>query len=108
VVAELEIQPSPGLRSFRVRGELDLATSETLIERLGVLAEGADGDLRLEVSGLAFVDSTGLHALVRLARAMPQPHRLVLLEPSPSLCRLLELTGLDGVTQIEVRRSEGV
>ena len=102
MTAQLEVQPSGDLRSFRVSGELDLATVGALVERLHPVAAGADGDLRLEVGGLTFIDSTGLHALMRLARAMPAPHRLVLVDVTAPVRRLLELTGLRDAPEIVV------
>jgi anti-anti-sigma factor len=103
MTAQLEIRPTGDLRSYRVMGELDLSTVGTLLDRLGFVAAHADGDVRLEMAGVTFVDSTGLHALLRLARALPPPHRLILVDAAAPLCRLFELTGLGDVPQIELR-----
>jgi anti-anti-sigma factor len=52
--------------------------------------------LLLDMSDLAFMDSTGLGALVRLnQRARELGLELLLVRPSPPVVRLLELTGLE-------------
>lgn len=108
MTAQLEVQPLGDLRSFRVSGELDLATVDILVERVGPVAAAAAADLRLEVGGLTFIDSTGLHALMRLARAVPSPHRLVLVDVTAPVRRLLDLTGLGGAPEIVVESDGGV
>jgi len=82
-------------RSFHLVGELDLATVERLLARLGPVAE-TPGDLHLEASRLTFVDSSGLHALVRLARKLdPHRSRLILHRVDPFVRHVLSITGLD-------------
>ena len=60
-----------------------------------------DGDLRLELRELSFVDSTGLRAFVTLAARLPRG-RLILVHPSNAVLRVLELTGLHDVRAIAI------
>lgn len=52
----------------------------------------------VDLSGVRFIDSTGLTALVRTYKSLKQAGgTLLLLSPSPPVLRLLAVTGLDGL-----------
>jgi stage II sporulation protein AA (anti-sigma F factor antagonist) len=78
-------------------GELDPHTAPTLVEELdAVRADGATSVV-LVLSGLTFVDSSGLRVLIAADRSLADAGgRLVLRSPSDTVRRLLEITGLDG------------
>jgi anti-sigma B factor antagonist len=85
-----------------LEGELDLASAPELRECLGTLAEGGATHIVLDLGGLAFVDSTGLSVLVMAAnRTRAAGGSTVLRHPSPSVIRLLEITGLLAVFEVE-------
>ena len=70
-----------------VSGDMDLATAPVLqraVEKLG------GRSIALDLSGVAFIDSTGLHLLIDLRRAHG-PLRLV--AASSAVDKLLEITG---------------
>jgi anti-anti-sigma factor len=78
----------PGRESvFRLRGELDIATAPILEQAVA----GAEGPITLDCSELQFIDSSGLHVLVRLNRN----GGLTLRNVAPNMRHILELTGLD-------------
>jgi anti-sigma B factor antagonist len=86
----------PGCVTMIVRGEIDLDTapqfSHALADRL---SNGPSTTLRLDLSGVSFMDSTGLHAMVmgqRLARLLGGD--LVLAGTSRQVDRLLAVTGV--------------
>jgi anti-anti-sigma factor len=71
---------------LQVTGELDLVTEPELEAALAAVAK----PVRIDVSGLAFMDSTGLRALLSAAREYPE---LQISGPlQPPVQRLLELT----------------
>jgi anti-anti-sigma factor len=76
-----------------VTGDLDAYTVgelEVQMRRLGV-----DSDVRIDLSGVTFMDSSGIRAVVRLDNALrEQGHELVLVAPSAPVLRLFELTSL--------------
>jgi stage II sporulation protein AA (anti-sigma F factor antagonist) len=87
---------------YAVAGDLDNASAVALSRRLASLAEGTVGDIVLDVSGVGFVDSVGLEALIRTHRALRDDgRRLVLRDPTPPVARLLELTLMDATLVIE-------
>jgi anti-anti-sigma factor len=81
-------------RAFRLVGELDLATVQTLIDRIGWVAED-EGDVELDASELTFIDSSGLHGLVAIARKLSGHGRLIIQHADPFVRNVLAITGLD-------------
>src|SRR5438046_5200544 len=73
-------------------GELDLAGTDTARNAIEK-AEETSGMLVLDLSGLTFMDSTGLEIVLRAARrAHDSGRRLVVARPSPYVRRLFEMT----------------
>ena len=97
----LRIEPGDGERSFRLIGELDLATTDELLAAVGPAAEGG-GDLRLDLSGLSFMDSSGLRALVQLAQTLVPPDGLVLMRPAEQVTRLFDLVQAERFPNVTV------
>ena len=80
-------------------GELDLATAPLLDECLTDIV----GDIHLDCSGLDFVGAPGMDCLLAAhARTQQAGARLVIVEPPPSLLRLLRLAGADPYLEINV------
>ena len=72
VVAFSRHCPHPDLGMLSVRGELDISTSGMLERELGDLLESGAERLEVDLSGVVFIDSSALSALVG-ARAAPRP-----------------------------------
>jgi anti-anti-sigma factor len=100
VLFQLEAQP--GGRHFRAVGELDMSTAAELLSGLEpALAHGL-GDVVVDVSQLSFVDSSGLRALIRVSRKLEGRGRLVLMDPTPAVQRLLGLVQAETFPNFEV------
>ncbi len=84
-----------------VGGELDMSTVPRL--RGPLLAGCKDADaLRLDLSALTFMDSTGLHLLAEAAEtASGSGCALTLTSPSAIVVKMLDLTGLRDAFSIE-------
>jgi anti-anti-sigma factor len=82
-----------GGRTFILRGELDASTSQGLSEHL----VGPPGCLIVaDLSELTFIDSSGLGAIHSARRAaIDNGGNLVVCRPTPTVYRVLEITGLD-------------
>lgn len=79
--------------TIAVVGDLDAYTVGDLELELQRLAD--DQDVRLDLSGVAFMDSSGIRALVRLDnRLRSGGHQVIVIAPSTPVLRLFELTGL--------------
>ncbi|WP_127507619.1 STAS domain-containing protein [Actinoplanes solisilvae] len=94
-----ETPDADGLIVATLRGELDLDRADAVRDQLAEIAtDPACRYLRIDVSGLDFIDSYGLGALVSARNsAAAQGVTLTLAEPSPPVRKAIEVTGLGHV-----------
>jgi anti-sigma B factor antagonist len=87
---------------LRVGGEVDLATSPQLHAKLVDLVEvGEAGSVVVDLTSVAFMDSTGLGVLLAAhKRARAYGGRVLLVCPEGPVLRVLRLTGMDKVLSI--------
>jgi anti-sigma B factor antagonist len=77
-----------------LRGELDLASAPLLERELWDAESSSPGRIVVDLSGLQFVDSTGLHVLLGAHRRARENDRQLLLRRGPrAVHRLFEITG---------------
>ena len=77
-----------------LEGELDLASAPRLDEELGRAEESGARLVRLDLSGLTFMDSTGMRTLLLAQRrAQETEHQLTLRRGPHQVQRVFELTG---------------
>jgi anti-anti-sigma factor len=98
MATSLRIETLSG-REYRLVGEMDLSNADQL---RGI--EGG-GDVALDLSELAFMDSTGLRAIIELARRLEPDGHLVLRNPTGTVDRLFEVTGIHRIPNLSVERS---
>lgn len=83
-----------GLATLTLRGELDLASAGQLEESFTAIDEQRPSRVTVDLGGLAFVDSSGLRALLLAdARARENGYELVLLPGQEPVQRVFEMTG---------------
>ena len=100
--ARLRIDQSADGSTLVLTGELDPHTAPLLETALQERIAAGDEAIHLEVTGLDFIDSSGLRVLVETHRALGGgPGSLRLSGVSPTFLRLLEMTGLDRRLTIE-------
>jgi anti-sigma B factor antagonist len=81
-----------------LEGEMATDTDEEMVAAFApLLVEAATRDLVLDLSGVAFCDSTGLNHLAALHRAAGDDRRIRLVGVRPMVRRVLEVTGMDVV-----------
>jgi anti-sigma B factor antagonist len=81
-----------------VRGELDLATVDSVVRYVSDVIDRHDGPVSADLHGVTFCDACGLGALIRIAAyAERAGRRLELLRPSRALIRIMRITGVDQV-----------
>jgi len=88
-------------RGWVLVGEIDASNTTTLGAALQILPEAAqasggdDRTIEVDVSGVTFIDSSGLRTLVELAQRAQQAGRKVALTDTPSnVARLIEIAEL--------------
>ena len=83
-------------------GELDPHTAPVLRDRIDQTLAPETTTLVLEVSGLRFIDSSGLRVIIGAHKEMAgRDGRLILRSPTETTRRLLEITGLDDHIEID-------
>jgi anti-sigma B factor antagonist len=100
---ELQVSVSGTDQKYEIRllGELDLSTAPQLREELLRLTDGGGPEIVVDLSELAFIDSTGLSVLITgLKRVRQQGGEMALRSPSPNTRKVLEITGLHEVFSI--------
>jgi anti-sigma B factor antagonist len=98
---QLELVPAADGSMFHLRGELDLATGVELLEGLRpALRPGRT--ICLELSGLGFIDSSGLRALVSAAEALRPEGGLVLEAPTQPVAKLFRLVRADRIPGFQI------
>lgn len=86
---------------LRVAGEIDVASTDRVRERVGQLLSAGRSDLVVDLSDVTFMDSTGLGLLVgTLKRVRLADGRLVLVVGSEQLLKVFRITGLTQVFTI--------
>jgi anti-sigma B factor antagonist len=80
-----------------VRGEIDVAVAKRLSKELDSLADAAsarDGRAVVDLSGVGFIDSSGVRELLKAQRRLQsEGGELVLRAPSAPCRRVLEVSG---------------
>ena len=80
---------------MKAEGELDLGTEDVLADELNRAVASDAKHILLDLSGVTFIDSTGIQLLVRTNRQVAAG-RLRLVPVDGQVRRVLELTGVAG------------
>lgn len=92
-----------------VGGEIDVYTAPQLREKVVELVAAGDVNLVLDLSGVEFLDSTGLGVLVgALNRVRAQDGSLALVLTQERILKVFEITGLRKVFPIHATVAEAV
>jgi anti-sigma B factor antagonist len=91
-VVDAELRQAPGVA---VRGEIDLATVPCLERALDTAIRASHGAFVLDLSDVEFLDSTGLHALLRARALLGREDRaLAIVCPPGPVRRLFDVAGV--------------
>jgi anti-anti-sigma factor len=75
-----------------VRGEIDLASADDLVEAVCESARDAPRPFVIDLSAVTFMDSAGVNALTRVANVLTSSD--IVIRPSREVFRVLDLVGL--------------
>ena len=94
--------PAPGVTVVAVGGEIDIASSPELSRRLDAVDAAGPFHVVVDLSGLTFVDSSGIRSLVVSAREMEgRGGAMVLAAPQSHVQRVFSTVHLSDVIAIE-------
>jgi anti-anti-sigma factor len=92
--APFRLEPLDQPRTFRVSGSFSMASAGSLHEVLDELCT-TPGDVTLDVSGVTFMDSGGLRAILQACSGLVERGAVRLVNPSGQVQELLRLTGVE-------------
>jgi anti-sigma B factor antagonist len=78
-------------------GEIDMASAPALRHLADNLPLRDLQRLTLDMGDVRFMDSTGIGFLVALRKRMPPGSELAVVNPAPTVARVLQVTGLDSI-----------
>ena len=97
-----EEQPEEGVRVITVTGEIHVTTAPDFSSRLGEAIASEAPSVVIDLSGVEFIDSTGLSVLLNGLRRVTRSHgRMALVVSNPTVLRLFEVTRLDSTFDIQ-------
>ncbi|MDQ3632850.1 MAG: STAS domain-containing protein [Actinomycetota bacterium] len=92
--------PLPGVTELRVEGEVDLDSGKRLARELEAVV-AANGPVVVNLCDCTFLDSSGLSALIRSARRVPEPrHFAVFCRSDGAVRKVLSLTRADTLIDV--------
>ena len=104
-----EERSDAGVHIVNVSGEIHVSTAPSFREQLNAVIENGGTMLVLDLSGVEFIDSTGLSVLLNGLRLVNQRHgRMALVCANPTVMRLFQITSLDATFDIFEDRAAAV
>jgi anti-anti-sigma factor len=100
------VEPAPAQLIVRVHGEIDIATAGDLERTLDAALQPAEvSRLELDMSGVPFMDCSGIRVLLNAKRRLDKRGgTLTLINRTPQVIRLLSILHLDpSLNPIKVR-----
>ena len=89
-----------------VDGEVDLSNAHHLRSAIEELGDGSR--VRVDMSGVTFIDSAGLHAIQLATRSLNHGGRVVLVNPPAQIVKIIALLGLDRLPNLDMEaRADG-
>lgn len=91
-----------------VRGDVDVLTAPMLDAMLGVLVQQEPSGIVLDLAALTFMDASGLRVIARIAARLGASGGVLRVRSAPTqTLRILEITGLSALVQIEASDPSG-
>jgi anti-sigma B factor antagonist len=98
-----------GAHVICVRGEIHVTTAPQFAEHLNAAVENGKTAIVLDMTGVEFIDSTGLSVLLNGLRLVNQRRgNLALVCTNPTVLRLFQITGLTDTFDIFAERAQAI
>ena len=103
---QLAAERCDGIDVVNVSGEIHVSTAPRFRHALDEVIARGDGKLVLDLSGVEFIDSTGLSVLLNGLRLVTQRGgSMMLVCRNPTVLRLFQITSLDSTFEIHDDRA---
>lgn len=92
---EVQVERRGGSTVVSARGEVDVATAPALRDGLDQAVDGDAGSVIVDLTGVTFIDSTGLGVLIGVRkRCLDAGRDLRVVVTEPRILKVFEITGL--------------
>jgi anti-sigma B factor antagonist len=83
-------------------GELDISNAESLKEKMYSLLEEEMIDIKIDLSQLEYIDSTGLGVMIGVLKKLKLNDReIYMYKPKSNVKKIFAITGLDKIFKLE-------
>lgn len=87
---------------INLEGELDVSTADKLKEYLHGLLEQEVVDMRINLSSLEYIDSTGLGVMIGVLKKLrTNDKEIYIINPKSNVKKIFTITGLDKIFKVE-------
>jgi anti-anti-sigma factor len=109
-LATLRVRERGGIVMAVVEGEIDLSNAPGLLGELTAAVPNSASGLLLDLTGLEFLDSSGVHMLYDVADrlATRQQRFAVVLEPGAPPRRAIELSGVEPAAWLHAEQTSAL
>ena len=91
-------------------GEVDMSNAATVRQEIAESVTPDDDALIIDMSGLSFIDSAGLHAMIELGTVLDERRQqlMLCLPPGSTIRRAIDIIGLPHAVSVYPDRSEAM
>lgn len=87
---------------INIEGELDVSTADKLKEYLHKLADEQVLDMKIDLSNLDYIDSTGLGVMIGVLKKLRSEEKeIYIINPKGNVKKIFTITGLDKIFKVE-------
>lgn len=88
--------------NISLQGELDVSTADKLKEYLHSLADKKIIDMKINLTNLEYIDSTGLGVMIGILKKLKiSDKEIYIINPKSNVKKIFTITGLDKIFKVE-------
>lgn len=88
--------------NISLQGELDVSTADKLKEHLHSLADKKIIDMKINLTNLEYIDSTGLGVMIGILKRLKiSDKEIYIINPKSNVKKIFTITGLDKIFKVE-------
>ena len=109
-LADVSFEREGSIAIAHLSGEVDMSNATSVRQRIAELITPDDDAVILELSGLAFIDSAGLHAVFELGAVLAERRQrlLVSIQPGGHVERTVGIVGLPRAVSVHASPNEAI
>lgn len=97
-----KLDPTNSFWDVNLEGELDVSTADKLKEYLHKLEDEKLLDIKINLSNLDYIDSTGLGVMIGvLKKIRSEEKEIYIINPKSNVRKIFTITGLDKIFKVE-------